>query len=338
MPLVNAEDLDTSAPEFLVEGMIPLTGTGFIWGESRWGKSLLTNGELALAIANGTKFFGRHTVQGSVAICLGEGLYDAGVRKQARLAREQDDRIKIATQLGVEHGDVRAAQSWLDSQPAYTDEHLFYMTEPFVLPLDNGGVPTRSLRAAIDALKQIPNLALVILDALSDFTPSLSISNDASANRTVQGMKVIARELDCVVLAVAHPTRDGSKMLGAGRLFNSADFVWRMEPDGKTAAGYQAATVSCEKSKYGPPWETFGYFIDPCAWHEPVLDNEGVPTGELDLVTSATVRPRDGNLGAGVNANQPQRPRKELPKLLDLNAQPETQVTRKRTGLRLNRR
>jgi hypothetical protein len=111
-----------------------------------------------------------------------------------------------------------------------------------------------------------------------------------------------------------------------------------MEPDGKTAAGYQAATVSCEKSKYGPPWETFGYYIDPCAWHEPVLDDEGVPTGELDLVTSATVRPRDGSLGAGVNGNQPARPRKELPKLLDLNAQPETQIRKKRTGIRMNRR
>jgi hypothetical protein len=314
--------------------MIPLTGTGFIWGESRWGKSLLTNGELALAIANGTKFFGRRTVQGSVAICLGEGLYDAGVRKQARLAREQDDRLKIATQLGVEHGDVEAAKDWLDGQPKYTDEHLFYMTEPFVLPLDNGGAHTRSLRAAIDSLKQIPNLALVILDALSDFTPSLSISNDASANRVVQGMKAMARELDCVVIAVAHPTSDGRKMLGAGRLFNSSDFVLRMEPDGRTADGFQAATVSCEKSKYGPPWEPFGYYIDPCAWHEPVYDNEGVPTGELDLVRSATVRPRDGNLGAGVTGNTPKQP-KPLPKLLDLNAQPETQVQRKRTGIRL---
>jgi hypothetical protein len=334
MPLVNAEHLDTSAPEFLVEGMIPLTGTGFIWGESRWGKSLLTNGELALAIANGTKFFGRATVQGSVAVCLGEGLYDAGVRKQARLAREQDDRFKIAAQLGVEHGDVEAAKLWLDEQVPYNDDNLFYMTEPFVLPLDNGGEPTRSLRAAIDALSQVPNLALVILDALSDFTPSLSISNDASANRIVQGMKMMARELDCVVIAVAHPTRDGSRMLGAGRLFNSSDFVMKVEPDGRTPRGYQAAVVACEKNKYGPPFEPFGYYIDPCAWHEPVLDAEGMPTGELDLVQSATVRPRDGSLGAHVQESEEPKPRKELPKLIDLN-QTEMAPKRKRTGIRL---
>src|SRR5215469_17503359 len=114
MALVSAEDLDTSPPEYLVEGMIPFVGTGFIWGESRWGKSLLVNGELALAIANGTEFFGRQTVQGSVAVCLGEGLYDAGVRKQARLAREQADRFKMTAQLVQDYGSEERAKRWLD--------------------------------------------------------------------------------------------------------------------------------------------------------------------------------------------------------------------------------
>ena len=330
MPLINAGDLDTSAPEYLVEGIVPFVGTGFLWGESRWGKSLLVNGELALAVANGTEFFGKKTIQGSVAICLGEGLYDAGVRKQARLAREQADRIAVAARLAVDHGDEEMAKRWLDELPPYTDDNLFYMTEPFVLPLDNGGLATRSLRAAIDSLSQIPNLALVILDALADFTPSLSISNDASANRIIQGMKMMARELNCVVLAVAHPTRDGGRMLGAGRLFNSSDFVIKMEPDTGTGADGQprSATVSCEKNKYGRPFDPFGYFIEPCAWMDPVLDEDGMPTGEHELVESATVRPRDGELGAALFDPKPQK--KPLPTLI----QPEQPKKRKRTGLR----
>jgi len=333
MALVSAEDLDTSPPEYLVEGMIPFVGTGFIWGESRWGKSLLVNGELALAIANGTEFFGRKTAQGSVAICLGEGLYDAGVRKQARLAREQDDRVKIAANLAMEHGE-EAVKKWFDDLPDYVDDNLYYMTEPFVLPLENGGGPSRSLQAAIESLRQIPDLALVILDSFSDFTPSLSISNDASANRAVQGMKMMARELDCVVLAVAHPTRDGKRMLGAGRLFNSSDFVIKMEPNGRTG-GIQSATVSCEKAKYGRPFESFGYFIEPCAWMEPVLDDDGLPTGDYDKVESATVRPRDGSLGASLGLQEPPKPkqRKELPSLLPQD----TETKRKRTGLKPRR-
>lgn len=301
MPLVKGIDLDTSPPEFLVEDIIPFTGTGFIWGESRVGKSLLVNGELALAIANGTEFFGKKTVQSSVAICMGEGLYDAGVRKLARLAREHDDRNEIANELLKSTGDVDKVNRWLKEQPAYDDDNLYYMTEPFVLPLDNGGSKTPSFRSAIASLKQIPQLGLVILDSLADFTPSLSISNDASANRIVQGMKMMARELDCVVLAIAHPLRDNSRMLGAGRLFNSSDFVIKIEAEGAVGT---AATVSCEKNKYSQPFEPFGYKIESCAWE----DDE---TGEI--VETATVRPREYRQP---QEEQQKKPERKMPKLI----------------------
>jgi hypothetical protein len=315
MPLVNAEDLDTSPPEFLVEGMIPLTGTGFVWGKSRSGKSLLTNGELALAIANGTDFFGRAVAQGSVAICLGEGLYDAGVRKQARLAREMNDRIAVAARMMVDAGITQEeSQRWLDEQPPYNDENLFYMTEPFILPLANGGEPSQSLRAAADALRQIPDLQLVILDSLADFTPSLSISNDASANRVVQGMKFLARELDCVVLAVAHPLANGSKMRG-DRLFNSADFVIQVQPNEGTGRIPSGATVVCEKNKAGKPFEPFGYYIEQCAWNEAYLDEDGEPTDEFALVESATLRAVDA--GKAVETSRP-RERRPLPEFVEV--------------------
>jgi hypothetical protein len=280
VPLVRAGALDTTAPEWLVEGIIPITGTGFIWGESRWGKSLLVNGELALAIANGTEFFGRPTVQGSVAICLGEGVYDAGLRKQARLALEQSERLAVKTGLEEQFGE-ESAQEWLDSQPPYTDDNLFFLTEPFALPLDNKGVPTHGLTTALDSMRQIQNLSLIILDSLGDFTPGLAITNDASANRAVQGMKLLARELEAVVLAVAHPVRDGSRMLGAGRLFNSADFVMKVEPDsGSTQyTDVRSATVYCEKNKYGKPFEPFSYFINPVSW----MDEDG------GLIQTATI-------------------------------------------------
>jgi hypothetical protein len=291
MSLVSAEDLDTSPPEWLVDGVIPLVGAGFIWGKSRSGKSLLTNGELALAIVNGTDFFGREVAKGSVAVCLGEGLYDAGIRKQARLAREMNDRTRIAAHLAEARNDVRVGTQWIDDQPPYTDDNLYYMTEPFILPLENKGNPSQSLRAAADALKQIPDLQLVILDSFSDFTPSLSISNDASANRAIAGMKFLVRELDCAVIAVAHPVGDGSKMLGAGRLFNAADFVIQVQPEETQGrSGPSGASVICEKNKYGRPFEPFGYYIEPCAWYEPYLDDDGKPTGEQALIRSATIR------------------------------------------------
>jgi hypothetical protein len=308
--------------------MIPLVGAGFIWGASRAGKSLLTNGELALAITNGTPFFGRQVAQGSVAICLGEGLYDAGVRKQARLAREQNDRVAIAAQLAEDLESLDAAKVWLDEQTPYTDDGLFYMTEPFILPLENQGNPSQSLRAAADALRQIPDLQLVILDSFSDFTPSLSISNDASANRAIQGMKYLVRELDCVVLAVAHPVGNGSKMLGAGRLFNAADFVIQVQPDNAVGRGIPGATVVCEKNKYGKMFEPFSYYIEPCAWYQDYEDDDGTPTGEQVLVESATVRQLNPT-NADFGLRKP-KPKPALPTLVT----PTTTRRTKRSGVR----
>ncbi len=324
--LVHSDDLDTSPPDWLVDGLIPRVGAGFAWGKSRWGKSLLVNGELGLAVANGTEFFGRKAVHGSVAVALGEGLYDAGVRKQARLARQQKDNIAYAARIAVKHGDD-AAKAWLDEQPDYNGDNLYFMTEPFVLPVDHGGEPTRTLRTAISSLSQIPDLELVILDAFSDFSGGLSISNDASANRSMLGMKTLVRELECCVLAVAHPLQNGTRMLGAGRLFNAADFVIQIEPDETTAPGMpQSATVICEKNKYGSPFDPFGYVIEQCAWHEPVRDDDGELTGSRALVTSATVRPRGDEPHQA--APGPRRDKQPLPKLTDAPGRP-----RKRSGV-----
>jgi hypothetical protein len=207
--------------------------------------------------------------------------------------------------------DVRTGADWLDELAPYTGEDLYFMPEPFILPLENGGEPSASLRAARDVLAMVQPV-LVILDALSDFTPSLSISNDASANRSVQGMKWLARELSCAVLAVAHPVRDGSRMLGAGRLFNAADFVIRVQPDEAHGGHADGATVTCEKNKYGEPFEPFGYSIEKHAWH-----------GEDGRLTkSATIRPRDA-----VSAPPARRKSRPLPEFIE-------QPTPRRTGLR----
>jgi hypothetical protein len=316
--LIAAENISESPPEWLVKDLIPFCGTGFVWGPSRVGKSLLVNGELALAVANGTEFFGRETAQGSVAICFGEGFYDARTRLTARLIREQEDRQEVAQRLAEAKGQD-AAEAWLAGLPAYDDSAVYFRGEPFILPLDNGGEPTQSLKAAIAELKTVPNLSLVILDALSDFTPSLSISNNASANRVVSGMKFLARELGCVVLAVAHPVTSGRKMAGDGRLFNASDFVIQVQPDESVGTRIgAAATVNCEKVKYGKPFDPFGYYVDRIAWEHEYVDDDGSPTGETALAESATVRSMDPAVGAFADA--PPKPKRALPRSVRADA------------------
>lgn len=295
--LIDADQLDTSPPEWLVDGMIPRVGVGFWYGPRWTGKSLATDVELALAIGNGTDFFGRKVnFKGTVIVGLGEGLQDAGVRKFARIAREEQDRIAQAAQIAVQHGDD-AGKAWVDEQPEYTDAKVKYLTKPFGLPFtrdDGEGVPTRSMRAFITRAKKIRDLELVILDSVSDFTGGISISNDTSANRIILGLKHLASELNCFILCVAHPTEKGDKMLGAGRLGNAADFIAKSTPEGdKDDNGRQVSTVTCEKNKYGGPFEPFSYTVETHEWWEPVIDEYDDPTGEVERASSATIRQLD---------------------------------------------
>jgi hypothetical protein len=294
--IIHFSDMDSTPPRYLVEGMIPEgPSIGFFWGPSRAGKSLLVNVELALAVVNGADFAGRKTSEGSVAIIFGEGKYDAGIREQARLARGCADREQVAKNL-----QEPEKSKWLEENPEWHDDGLYAITAPFELPLSSQGEPTLELKVAIAQLKQIPDLRLVILDALSDFT-NLSISNDTSANRVVQGMKMLARELDCVVLAIAHPNYNDKRMRGP-RLFNAADFVVRIMPDEDDAA---LATVVCEKLKCGAPWAPFGYRIEPTAIY---VEDEN---GDEVVVDSATVR-ITSDYKTGIQRRRPPGPRARM--------------------------
>jgi AAA domain len=297
--LIEASNAEIAPVESLADGMIPRVGAGFVYGKSYWGKSLLINGELALAVANGTEFFGRKTIKGSVIVALGEGAYDATIRKQARLKREEQDRLDRAAEIGVKEG-MDAARAWLESLPPYTDEKLNFWPDPFTVPVtrignDGEGAITSSLQRFINSAKQIKDLELVVLDSLSDFSGGLSISNDTSANRMILGLKEMVRQLNCCVICVAHPTADGKKMIGAERLFNAADFVIKIEPDENNAPDMpQSASILCQKYKYGPKFAPTGYTIEPHAWWQPEFDEDDEPTGKVTLVSSATVRQREG--------------------------------------------
>lgn len=274
--LINADSLDTSPPEWLVDTFLPRVGLGFLHGPSYSGKSLVADNELALAVANGTPFFGHPVIQGNVVVALGEGLYDAGVRLAGRLGRQQRDNEAMLASIADEAGRETARAAL----PPYTSERLFIQTEPFSLPVNHDGSPNESLRRALSQLRIIPDLALIILDALSDFSGGLSISNDASASRIILGLKMLVRELDCVVLVVSHNNADGRRMTGAPRLFNASDFVMGVTPDDTGPGEPKSATIACEKSKYGPEFEPMGYQIEPLAW----ITDAG------EVITSASVR------------------------------------------------
>ena len=349
MSLVEARELDTSPPEWLVgdntgstTGMIPAIGTGFVWGPRTAGKSLAFGIDLGLAIANGTSFMGYPTAKGKVVYCVGEGLYDLGLRKQARLAREERDRTVAIAAIAEREGD-EAARAYAASLPPYTDDNLYIVTEPFTVPLRNPSQEqTDSLRKAITAITRLNTpgpdddpdtfdyVQLVILDSLANFT-GRSISNDSSANLLVSGMQAMSRELECFILAIAHPTEKGDKMLGAGRLLNSADTEIEVRPDDvQTPGALRTASILSHKAKYSALFEQVGYRVEPCEWTQAVEDDDGNPTGETVQVRSATIRMLEtGKSASGGTTQAAAPPAPPLPEIRDVE-----RPHRKRSGLK----
>jgi hypothetical protein len=347
MTLVNASALDTSPPEFLIEGVIPRVGFGIWWGPSHIGKSLVVANEMALAVANGTPFFGRQVIQGNVVLALGEGTYDAGVRMQARIAREDRDRQQRIREIAGADGDQAAIGYELALLP-YTDRRVFVETSPFIVPVGRGNLISPSLINAVNGFAQIPDLEMVILDALPDFSGGESITNDTMATRFVMGLKYMVAALDCALICVHHATAKGDKMIGGIRLFNAADFVAHLAADQTAPDEPDAATITCEKNKYGERFEPAGYTVEKHEWWEPERDEDGELTGGDPVrVTSASVRLRSGSDASGNKTStsalvippapgepddepaSPGRPRLALPDIQDV-----VQRRPKRSGLR----
>ncbi len=294
MPLIRSDDLDSSPMEELAGDIIPRTGVGYVWGPPGAAKSLTFGIELGLAIANGTKFFGRPCRRGPVVYAAGEGLPGIGVRKKARLVRQERDDAAMVASAARDLGDD-AAGALAAAMPAYTGEDFFILTEPFDVRTTAGaGEISGSMSAAIAdiiALGAVPEI--VIIDAAADFCGGAGLGNDSHANRFAAGLKVLAAVLDTCILVIAHPTASGAKMLGAGRLVAAADFVIQIQPDSVSAPGAPAtSSVISRKAKDSKLFETFGISVETVTWDEPSYDDEtGELTGQTEPAESATVRP-----------------------------------------------
>jgi hypothetical protein len=335
MAVIHASSLDTSPPEYVVEGMLPDMGCGFGYGDSYTGKTLALAIELCLAIANGMPYFGHETIRGSAAWLIGEGLQDAGVRIKARLIREQYDRKQQAIAIARMRGD-EAAEAWLESLPPYTDDRMFVRTSAFTVPFTAGtpGSPSEDLRQAARELGMIEDLRLIVLDTARRFT-DLSLSNGTTGNRFMKGMAWLAAQLQCTVMAIGHPVSKGRGETGlpGDTLFGASDFVWRVQAGEDSTDEAPNAMIIGEKVKSGPLFAPVAYELERISWRQPPTDpetGEEIP-GELIRVNSVTVRQRADDT-AEADATAPAAPARPARPLPEAEAVPPSRP-RRRTGV-----
>jgi hypothetical protein len=187
-------------PEFLIEGMMPATGTGVLVGQSGTFKSFLVL-SLMLCIGNQVPFpgnqvpfLGRQVLQpaGRCVYVMGEGQFDAGLR------------LDSATAGGL------------------SDALLSYIEQPFPLS-DSAAVDEviqrcRELASGCaeghqhgEHCRQVAPVRLVVFDSFADFFGAAD--NESSATdmqRLIGQMKRLSAGLGCVVMANAHSGHGGT--------------------------------------------------------------------------------------------------------------------------------
>ena len=224
-------------PPFLVDGLIPAgPSIGVFFGETGTYKSFLVLNLLLCAGALSAAFLG-HMVNGTGwgIYVMGEGQYDAGLRLDAAVT----------------------------AHPGFTDEHLAYIEQPFPLS-DEDAVDEVIARCRELAQESGLPVLLVVFDSFADFYGAGDSENSSTdMQRLIAGMKRIAAELGCVVMANAHTghggkDEDGEDKPPPTRLRGSSRFrqAWDFE---LMATGL---TLVPTKNRYGPLADAMPYKMD----------------------------------------------------------------------------
>jgi hypothetical protein len=229
----SGDPYDLDEMSWLLDGMLPAQGVGFIGGPSQCGKTFLAYA-LARCCATGEAFFGEEPEEQISTIVLQSESYLSG-RKRLHA-------------IDVQRGSAAPLP---------------------ISILDAGGIGTESERKAIVEaivakrdeykLRGHPRLGLIVLDTLSaSRLISEENSNDAIAD-AILFLHELAREFHCLVLVTHHPPKSSSSGLrGGGAMFANVDVVIEIARDGKAAV----REVECVKQRDGEQG-TWGHFTLP---------------------------------------------------------------------------
>lgn len=232
------------SPE-LVEDMLPAQGLAMLFGPSGTGKTFWGL-DLACHIHNGIKWRDKDVVQGDVMYIAAEA--SRGIKKRFQAVKKLNP-------------------DWI---------------MPFVADVAPNLSSLPSIEAVRDAARAAGTPAVIVIDTLSaSFEGDDSSQQDIS--KMLRNLKILADDLNCLVLFVHHTTKDGGSWRGSGVLFNDVDAVLETVEEGEGDA--RRLWVSQRKHKEGEAGKKYAFKLvvsEPLA-----LKPNGKP------ITSCTVEQDD---------------------------------------------
>jgi hypothetical protein len=199
---------------WILDGVLPATGTAILYGEGGVGKSYLAS-VIAFAIQNGNRFGGRPTMQGEVVY------------------------------FAVEDGDgmMRRTLETIERDPDLTPYGLISRE----LDLSGGSKDPDMLIE--DLLQQFAGkqIRLIIIDTLQMALGEAEESAATDATAIMRNCNRISERLGCLVMLIHHSGKDASRgHRGSSAFHGAATTMLRM------TGSDSSASVVIEKQKHGP--------------------------------------------------------------------------------------
>jgi len=187
---------DFNAADEIVEDVLPSQGLAMVYGQSGSGKTFWML-DMAFRMQNGVKWRDKDVKQGDVMYVAAEA--GRGIKK----------RIQAVKAI---HPEWRA---------------------PFVADVAPNLGSTTSVEAVRDAARAVGVPAVIIVD-----TMSASFEGDDSSQQDVakmlRNLKVLADDLQCLVIFVHHSTKEGGSHRGSGVFYNDVDAVLEVISEGES--------------------------------------------------------------------------------------------------------
>jgi hypothetical protein len=226
------EDFDTLEPGTLtwrVKGLWPAIGLCFVGGPSMSAKTFWTLDAMG-RVCRGLPVLGRKSVAAGCVYVAAEGAH--GVRNRIAGLRQHI-------------GPLGSRFKFIGQAPNLTDPEDVADLRAMLL----------DAKAELEAVGHV--LGMIVVDTLSAAVPGADENAAADMGPVLAALQLMASDLQCLVLVVAHTGKDEARGLRgwSGQLGNADGVIMLTEPEGETRSG------TVVKVKDGAAGDRFGFVL-----------------------------------------------------------------------------
>lgn len=251
--IINLDDIEIGDdPIWMVEGLLPASGFGIVFGPPKSGKSFLLSDTL-FHVAMGQPWAGRSVKQGAVLYITGEGV--SGFKRRL---------VAMRGHYGVE--GLRTPFGVITKAPDFG-----HRTE-------DAAELVATVRSWLESVGN-PPLAAIAIDTLARAMKGADENTAKDMTVFVDNCGVLEQAFGCLVLGVHHAGKDVTKgSRGSNALDGAVDVMWSVE---KGEAAHTAAIHYMKDGEEGLSWQ---FRLVPYLLREATETQAAVSTCIVDIV------------------------------------------------------